>query len=951
MFKRWKRYHLILKTSVMFSSVFISLSLSAKSPQDQIEFFESKIRPVLIAHCIECHGEKKQKGGLRLDFKQGWQIGGDSGPAIFPHKPQGSLVFKAVEYKEKELEMPPDGKLPVPVINDFKTWIASGAFDPRNNPELNENKKTEISIEEGRKFWSFQPVEIEEPNLTIESTWPTSKIDLYVLEKIQKAGIAPVKDASKESLIRRVYYDLIGLPPSVQEIEAFINDESDQAYEELVDKLLSSSHFGERWGRHWLDVVRFAESSGGGRTLLFPDAWRYRDYVIQAFNDDLPYNQFIKEQLAGDLLHSDNWVEKARRMTATSFLLLGPTNYELQDKDILEMDIIDEQLDTLGKSFMGMTLNCARCHDHKFDPIPTKDYYAMAGIFKSTKSVIHSNVSTWNKRQLPAHPQKIEESKIFKQKISSLESQLKELKNEQKTLKDKDTHDFDFGQAIIVDNSEAILSGAWTESTAVKGFIGENYIHTKSNPSGAASAKFKPTISTKEKYEVFISYTPSSNRNSKVSVKVNHTGGTTQLTVNQSTKGKLSDTVDLLGIFECSPKIPCEVEISNSGSQLGDKVVIADAIAYRPAQTINLTKSESQSDVSAKQNHAKKLDEKISLLESQISHLKKTAPVIPSAMAVSDAKDINDIPIAIRGVVSNRGPIVPRGFLQVAPIEGHSFIPKDASGRVELADWIGSNKHPLTARVMVNRIWSWLFTEGIVRSVDNFGTTGDKPTHPELLDYLAQKFVDLNWSIKKLLKEILTSRVYRLGTELNENAKAVDPDNKLVWRMPRKRLDAESIRDSLLYFSDSLDLKTGGSNIKKGTSIEYGYVFDTTRRSVYVPVFRNTLPEIFQTFDFADPNIQTGKRTASAVAPQALLMMNSPFVIEQARKTYKAVRDGDGQVDLDRLFLKILGRKPSRNETHYINDFVENFKVSGTEKVWEQVILTLFQSIDFRYLN
>ena len=946
-----KFYHWILQSSFIISIIVLSSPAIGKPTQEHVSFFESKIRPVLIEHCIECHGEKKQKGGLRLDFKQGWQIGGDSGQAIYPKKPEDSLVFKAVEYESKELEMPPDGKLSGQVIDDFKAWISHGAYDPRNNDSLSNQKKETISIEEGKKFWSFRPVNVEEPRLTSKDIWPISKIDFYILEKLQEKGIRPVQDASREALIRRIYFDLIGLPPSAAEVESFVNDKSQTAYEVIVDKLLSSSHFGERWGRHWLDVVRFAESSGGGRTLLFPDAWRYRDYVIQSFNNDLPYDKFVQEQIAGDLLHSDNWHDEAQKITATSFLLLGPTNYELQDKDILEMDIIDEQMDTLGKSFMGMTLNCARCHDHKFDPIPTADYYAMAGIFKSTKSVVHNNVSTWNKRQLPASPEKLTLAKSFQQKISSLDSDLKKLKDEQKILNNESVRNFNFGEAIIVDNSEAIVNGTWKNSTAVKGFIGDDYIFTQMSPTETHSVTFRPNIQEKSKYEIFISYTSSGNRHSKVKVKIEHFNGKSEISVDQSKKGTQSDTIEKLGVFECAPEKPCAVRISNSGVKGENKVVIADAIAFKPIRAAKLAKTQEQKKETLQKIQAQKLAKKIKSIEDKIKELKDMSPALPTVMAVEESKKIEDIPIAIRGVVSNKGPIVPRGFLKVAPIEGHSFVPDNSSGRLELARWISNENHPLTSRVMVNRVWSWLFTEGIVRSVDNFGTTGDKPTHPELLDYLAQRFIDLDWSVKKLIKEIVTSRVYQLGTHIDSNAKSQDPDNKLLWRMPRKRLDAESIRDALLYFSGSLDLKKGGSNIKKGTSIEYGYVFDTTRRSVYIPVFRNTLPEIFQTFDFADPNIQTGKRTASAVAPQALLMMNSPFVIEQAKKTYKTFKNQENVVDIDKLYLKILGRKPYLNEKQYITSFVGNSTGSTRELRWEQVILTLFQSIDFRYLN
>ena len=365
------------------------------------EFFEKEIRPALVQHCVRCHGEEKVQGGLRLDTREGWQAGGDSGPAIIAGDPQ-SLLLQAIEYEDINLEMPPRGKLPETTIAAFQKWIRKGAFDPRSKGRLGDkNQGNTVTIEQGKKFWAFQPLLAPVSPELSDSNWPSNDIDRFVLAKLVEKGIKPAGDATKENLLRRLTYDLTGLPPTSDQIERFLADESDGATDKVIDRLLQSGHFGERWGRHWLDVVRFAESSGGGRTLLFPDAWRYRDYVIDAFNRDLPFDQFLKEQIAGDLLPSEDRFDRERKLIATGFLMLGPTNYEMQDKDILEMDVVDEQLDTMGKAMLGMTIGCARCHDHKFDPIPTRDYYAMAGILKSTHSMEHSNVSTWNTVELP----------------------------------------------------------------------------------------------------------------------------------------------------------------------------------------------------------------------------------------------------------------------------------------------------------------------------------------------------------------------------------------------------------------------------------------------------------------------------------------------------------------------------------------------------------------------
>ncbi len=362
-------------------SLLILLGMAAQGIADDegITFFEKKIRPVLVEQCYRCHSaEKRQRGGLEVDTREALLKGGESGPAIVPHKLDKSLLIQALRYTDPELEMPPNGKLPAHVIADFEKWVKMGAPDPRTGKKV--VKDYGIDIEEGRKFWSFQ--QVQKPSLPVvkNKTWSRHPIDQFLLAQWEKKGIEPVGDADRVTLIRRAYFDLIGLPPSPKQIDDFVNDQSPNAFAKVVDALLASPHFGERWGRHWLDVARYAESSGGGRSLLFPDAWRYRDYVIHSFNSDKPYNRFIKEQIAGDLLKAQEDRERFWNIVATGFWILGPINYELQDKPVLDSDVIDEQLDTMGRTLMGMTIGCARCHDHKFDPIPTKDYYAMAVI-------------------------------------------------------------------------------------------------------------------------------------------------------------------------------------------------------------------------------------------------------------------------------------------------------------------------------------------------------------------------------------------------------------------------------------------------------------------------------------------------------------------------------------------------------------------------------------------
>lgn len=923
-----------------------SLAQDADRTADQ-EFFEKKIRPVLVEHCYDCHAAdaKKVRGGLLLDSRSAIRAGGESGAGVVPGNPEESLVLDAIRYES--FEMPPSGKLPERVIADFEKWIHDGAVDPREAETKIE--ATQIDIEAGKEFWCFRPVE-QHPLPEVEMReWPESAIDAFLLHKLEAAGLSPVADADRPTLIRRVSLALVGLPPTPQEIQAFIDDPrpTSAAFSRLVDRLLESKHYGERWGRHWLDVVRFAESSGGGRTLLFPNAWRYRDYVIDAFNADMPYDQFLREQIAGDLLPHDDWQTRRRQLTATTFLLLGPTNYELQDKDILEMDIVDEQIDTIGKAFLGMTVGCARCHDHKFDPIPMTDYYAMAGIFKSTRSVIHSNVSAWNTVQLPVAEELESQLAASENKLASLKKQLKQAK-ESKPAKQSVT--IKSLQGVVVDDTDAVKTGSWVSSSVVANYVGDGYIHDDGKRENVASATFRATLPTPGEYLVRLAYTPGGNRSTAVPVTVVHAGGIAKKYVNQKKKPD-DGAFTNVGRFQFDDV--ADVVVTNQDAASG--VVIADAVQLVSTQAL---KSNTPGNQDPGDNPKPEVDpqeqltqSRIKQLEKQIRDLEKNGPTRPVAMAPVEEDNPGDIHLAIRGVVHNKGPLVPRGVLQVALSQPQPTISDASSGRLELSDWIANRNNPLTARMIVNRVWYWLFGEGLVRSVDNFGSMGSLPSHPELLDHLALEFMNDGWSIKRLVRRIVLSHVYRLSSDTDLHCADVDSSNRLLWRMHRRRLDAESVRDSLLQVAGSLDRTMGGANIKDGTKIEYDYVFDSTRRSVYLPVFRNTLPEIFATFDFADPNIQGGKRTTSTIAPQALLLMNNRDVVQQTRQAAaRLLADNDisPEMRIDQAYLQVLGRKPTDRERYLAEDFLGPVDDAGR---WSLLYQTLFQSLDFRYVR
>ncbi len=955
----------------------------------EYDFFEKRIRPLLVERCYQCHSaDKKIKGGLRLDTRDGWAKGGDSGPAIQPGKPEASLLLKAVSYADRDLRMPPKQKLREDEIAALNEWVTQGASDPRGESSVATSAPTAGSAKpkpvDAKTWWSFQPIRKPQPPEVKDNAWPRNNIDRFILAKLEAAGLKPAPDAPPAALTRRLAYDLTGLPPDQSQISNFRSQ---------MDSLLASPHFAERFATHWLDITRFAESSGGGRTLPFKDAWRYRDYVIESFLDNVPLNLFLTQQIAGDLLPHQTPAGRRANLTATAFLVLGPTNYEEQDKEQLRMDIVDEQLDTLGKSFLGLTLGCARCHDHKFDPIPTRDYYAMAGILRSTKIIKDpkENVAHWIDTPLPMdepieNELRAKESKLVTLKLeldksraalkkAGVETALKELKPGPLPVSEL--------PGIVVDDSDAKLIGEWKHSTVFKTFIGKGYISDHNREKGGLTATFQPKMIEAGRYEVRLAYIASSDRETKVPVTVLHADGETTVKVDETEPPPIDGRWVSLGIFRFEANGEGYVLISNS-----------DTTAYVTADAVQFLKVDSKPDkpVAARKTAKKSLlkTDRLVALEKEIKSLEATGPKRPEAMTVGEQEAIEDCPIHIRGQTRNLGPRVPRGFLSAfhVPVEGN--LPGNQSGRVQLAQWIVNRDNPLTARVLANRIWLWLMGEGLVRTPDNFGSTGEKPTHPELLDYLASELVGSDWDLKHLVRLIVTSRSYQMSSANVEsgtgNAKSIskttsiphsalsttnstDPDNRLYSHANRKRLDAEELRDTILTISGSLDAKVGGSviNDAKGVDsndsaaakIEYGYQFTDVRRSLYTPAFRNVRHPLFEVFDFADINSPVGRRNSSTVATQELFLLNHPFVIEQARIAASRLLARTGASDesrIRRLYDSALGRPPSTGEMKHALSFIDS-SVSGNatpdelRDVWARLLQAIIASPDFRFVD
>jgi len=927
----------VLIKSALFSLVFSGLS-NVQAGGDY-GFFEKEIRPLLDKHCYKCHSTeaKKLKGGLLLDSRQGWAAGGDSGPVIVPGDVEGSLLLRAVSYEDGDLQMPPKYRLADQERAALNRWVEDGAADPRDQQA--EVKPKGLDLANGREFWSFRPVAkpaVPKVNPAHGQVEKLGAIDCFILSRLSKEGIERVDLARPETLLRRLYFDLIGLPPTPEQVAGFLTDSTPKAYERLVDRLLGSPQFGETWGRHWLDVARFAESSGGGRSLMFKDAWRFRDYVINAFNDDKPFDQFIREQLAGDLMPRGTRKQQNDRYVATGFLALGPHNYELQDKELLRMEVVDEQIETVGRAFLGMTLGCARCHDHKFDPVPTDDYYALAGIFRSTQSLVPGNVSSWVARELEPGPTL---KKAIEQHAWETREANAALKAAKKEL--RKTEEISVKTGIIVDDLQAEKIGDWIESTSNKTYFGDNYIHDKGEGKGQKKVIFTAELEEAGEYEVRFGYTAGTNRAQEAPVTIEHADGPTTIKINQREKPPINDNFKVIGRFQFNAG-KAVVSVSNANTS---DVVIADAVVFVPV-------AELKKDSVPGQRLAK-LRGEVDRLVKRVDALKKTKSTdLPKAMSVQDEKETGDWHVHIRGEIRNKAAVVPRGFLQVASKTktiAQPAIATGRSGRLELAEWVASSENPLTSRVMVNRIWHYLIGNGLVRTTDNFGMMGEMPSHADLLDWLAHQFVVDQWSVKKMIRRIVMSRTYRLASTGESLGWSTDPENRLIWRANRKRLTAEAIRDSILSVSGQLSMQQGGPTIRKFSQYDLGYEFNTIRRSVYVPLFRNTLLELFEVFDLANPNVSTGRRSETTLPTQALYMMNSPFVIAEAKRAGEHIAGLDApNADRVRLAYRLaLGREPTADEAGLALEFVGQTEAGA----WGALAHSLFASVDFRTLD
>lgn len=888
------------------------------SPEDT-EFFEKKIRPVLVENCYKCHDSSKEtlKGGLALNSPVGIREGGDSGNIIATGDPETSLLVKAIRYQDKEFQMPPKTQLPSSVVADFEKWIAMGAPDPRPEIEAKPKALTGMSSEEGRDFWAFRPREEIKPPAAAagESEHP---VDRFLLAKQKEIDLEQAPPASKASWLRRVTFDLTGLPPTPAELTTFAADNRTEAQSKVVDRLLASPEYGVRWGRHWLDVARYADSNGLDENLTFGHAWRYRDYVIDAFQNDLPFNQFIIEQIAGDLL--PNATEQNH--VATGFLALGARVLAEPDKEKLAMDVIDEQLDTTGKAFLGLTLGCARCHDHKFDPIMHADYYSLAAVFRNSLNFAEPNtgvVSHWYERDFSTEKEK-ETLKEWDDKIKAAKSAASSFKTKAVTNIRANA------RAGAVEYLEAATRFETGASLVVISEIAEEKgLHPR------VLLNTRRHLDVNHDSEVFAPWW--------TFFEARDLAGMRKFYEGQFSKAVL----DFTALQKDDPK----VKVLPDPKSEAFRAALFDLSGF-------LTVPAKAEHALTKENLAEyyKRAEEARLIEI-------SAPDATAVMGVADRKEIEPaLAIHIRGSHLNLGKEVPRAVPAVFPNPSAAF-PEKASGRLEVANWLADPENPLTARVIVNRVWRWHFGKGLVASTENFGVIGDRPSHPDLLDWLANWFVAHDWSIKKLNRLIMLSDSYGISTKpLSDRYENVDPDNRFLSHFPIKRLEAEAIRDSILAVSGRLDLEQGGKTIPlrnrqmvfNHTSIDHTS-YDSVRRSAFLPIVRNNVYDLLPLFDFPDPTMPTGSRQSTVIAPQALLMMNSPLLRESAAAFGSRLRKSAGSVPerIEEAWLLAFGRTPSESEIEMSETFINSGKNESEQ--WQRFCQSLFASNEFIYLN
>jgi cytochrome c553 len=928
--------------SLAFAVLLLATGSLTAQQADALDFFERSVRPVLAEKCQVCHNPNLKTADLDLSSAAGFVHGGASGPLVSKDEPEKSKLLEVIGYEER-LKMPPTGKLSDEEIANITAWVKAGAPWP-GAEQVEVVKRADSSkgfSEEEKNYWAFQPVKDPAPPKVSDESWVRSPIDRFILAKLDEKRSAPAPAADKLTLLRRVTFDLTGLPPTVKEIEAFLADDSPQAFERVVERLLASPRYGEHWGRHWLDVARYADSTGNDEDHRYPYAWRYRDYVIDAFNSDLPYDQFVREQIAGDLLPPENPADALNRrgIVATGFLALGPKALAQQDKKKMLYDIYDEQVDVLSKAFLGVTVACARCHDHKFDPIRTKDYYSMVSIFASTQNFEDPSTHVSKMFYTPLVPvQLYEDFKSHRVKVI-----YKHLDVDEALAGYLETHALD---------SNTRLADYMVAAGELAGNGGDlAALASERNLDAAVLKKWvdylKPAAGEREHLAEWRGAQPGQLRQVAAGYQERAQKQLDDWIASQEERRKNVRKSAKDRVMPVKPR---------TFSRETDAFVFE--VFYDEGGPFAVGENEEEAALPPEGLA------KIRALRAELKALEDSAPPEPEmACAVREGERVEQA-VFIRGDYNSPGEPAPKAFPAIVAGEDQPRIEK-GSGRLELANWIASPDNPLTARVMVNRIWQGHFGEGIVRTPSNFGKMGERPTHPELLDYLAARFVESGWSVKAMHRLILRSAAYQMSSESTDRKAEQDPENLLLSRFSRRRLAVEEIRDGLLAIGGSIDLEMGGTmqsgfgtdgeNSNDRLSIDPTSV---TRRMVYLPLRRSNLPTLLNLFDFGDATIPTDKRPLTNVAPQALFMMNSDFVAGSARSVAQSLLDEAELSDsarIERAYLRTLNRRPDAEEVDtglsYLAGIRNRFDSITNIDAWQSLCRILIASNEFVYVD
>jgi hypothetical protein len=999
---------------------------AASPPAEGAAFFENQVRPLLVQACFKCHGPKKQEAGLRLDARATLIKGGDSGPAVVPGDPAKSLLIRAVGH-EATPKMPPGKKLPEQQIAVLTRWVQMGAPWPAD-VQTGGIRSGPVTPEE-RRFWSFQPVANPPVPAVRDASWPASDVDRFILARLEARGLKPAPPADKRTLLRRATFDLTGLPPTPAEIAAFLADRSPGAFARVVDRLLASPHYGERWGRHWLDVVRYADTAGETADYPVPEAYRYRNYAIDAFNRDKPYDEFVREQVAGDLLAREAAPDQyAERVVATGFLALSRRfGYDTEKYEYLT---IQDTIDTLGQSVLGLTLGCARCHDHKFDPVSTTDYYALYGFFASTRYAFPGSERLQQVRALvPLVPpaEALPRWEAFDRSLAATERELTDLQaaGPRVTLRPLTDLDGDFElQAAPSGGSRGLPSSPWlydggtSISTGAQspyinlyrpGINGVSFPGDGANnslgqgfqPAWTAatgplyfSLDFRGSGPGKGTYRVFLGHGPG--RSVAVEVFANADtlfvrNGRSVETVRALKPGvwyNLQLALDLRAkTYSGKVGVPGEMTafagkafdprwdgkvdyfgIDGLGHVGGVKAALdVDNVAVRaipiPALAVTPPPAPAAKPVPASPEVEKRRAE----LRRQLTAMIESGPYA-MAYAVADGT-AQDVRVHQRGEPTKLGDVVPRRFLEIL---GGEPLPADVegSGRLQLARWLTKPTNPLTARVLVNRLWQHHFGNGLVATPNDFGAHGRRPSHPELLDHLARRFLDGGWSVKAIHRRIMLSQTYQMSAMEDPRAAAADPACELLWHFPRRRLDAEALRDAMLALGGRLDQSPGGRHPFPLTEQcrftqhnPYSAVYDSNRRSVYLMTQRIKRHPFLALFDGADTNASTPRRIDTTVPTQALFVMNDPFVHDQseglARQLIASGRPEGARVDLayELALARTATAEESREALVFIGGYRQKLRALGLPvaehelRAWAAFTRTLLAQNEFLFID